>query len=129
MQVADNIYVLKFSRLKMFFIWEYAKQRENQPTAEGVGDNEAEKIPPMSIEQSKLLPCREETHLGLVEYESVTNALTINEGVVKKYTHYSDEDRYKIGRYASHHGASAVARKFSENYPKLKENTIRGFFD
>ena len=42
-----------------------------------------------------------------------------------KYIKYSDEDRYKIGKYGSENGPSAAARKFKNKYSNLKESTVR----
>ena len=43
------------------------------------------------------------------------------------YQKYSEEDRFKIGKYASENGAAAAVRKFKKSYPDIKESTIRGF--
>ena len=43
------------------------------------------------------------------------------------YQKYSEEDRFKIGKYASENGAAAAIRKFKKSYPDIKESTIRGF--
>ena len=115
----------------MSFVREHAKQREKQLVMAEVCDNEPEEIPPTptdSREHLEQIPAREETPSGLIEYESVTNALTNNRKKdEKKYTHYTNKDRYKIGRYASQHGSRQAARKFSEKYTKLNESTVRGF--
>ena len=36
---------------------------------------------------------------------------------------YSDEERYKIGKYTSERGPAAAVRKFKSKFPKLNEST------
>ena len=43
------------------------------------------------------------------------------------YAHYSNEDRAKIGKYASENGNERANKKFRERYPSLTESTIRNF--
>ena len=43
------------------------------------------------------------------------------------YKKYTDEDRYKIGKYASENGSAATVRKFKSDFPKLNESTVRDF--
>ena len=43
------------------------------------------------------------------------------------YQNYSEEDRFKIGKYASENGATAANKKFKNSYPDMKESTVRGF--
>ena len=45
-------------------------------------------------------------------------------GNSKKYT---EEDRYKIGKYANENGSAATVRKFKSAFPKLNECTVRDF--
>jgi hypothetical protein len=40
---------------------------------------------------------------------------------------YSDEDRARIGRYASVNGYESARKHFLGEYPKLAESTIRNF--
>lgn len=43
------------------------------------------------------------------------------------YTHYSDEDRARIGKYASDNGNERARRKFKDKYCDLTESTVRNF--
>ena len=36
---------------------------------------------------------------------------------------YSDEERYKIGKYTSERGPAAAVRKFKSKFSKLNEST------
>ena len=38
-----------------------------------------------------------------------------------------DEDRYKIGKYASENGSAATVKKFKSDFSKLDENTVHDF--
>ena len=40
-----------------------------------------------------------------------------------KYKIYSDEERYKIGKYTSGHGPTSAVRKFKSKLQKLNEST------
>ena len=43
------------------------------------------------------------------------------------YKKYTDEDRYKIGNYASENGSAATVRNFKSDFPQLNESTVRDF--
>ena len=45
----------------------------------------------------------------------------------KPQSMYTDEDRYKIAKYASVHGPNKVARHFQSEYATIRELTVRGF--
>ena len=47
--------------------------------------------------------------------------------LINEHTQGSDEDRYKIGKYAIENGSAAAVRKFKSNFPKLNESTVRDF--
>lgn len=44
-----------------------------------------------------------------------------------KYAIYTDEDRAKIGKYASEHGNERARKRFIKVFPKLHESTVRNF--
>lgn len=44
-----------------------------------------------------------------------------------KYTKWSDEQRYEVGKYTSLYGPAAAVRKFKQRFPSLNENTARTF--
>ena len=46
----------------------------------------------------------------------------------KPQSKYTDEDRYKISRYAKDHGPNQVARCFQSKHPNIRESTVRSFF-
>lgn len=43
------------------------------------------------------------------------------------YVIYTDEDRARLGRYASVNGNERARKHFLSEYPKLSESTIRNF--
>ena len=124
----------------MSFIREYAKKKTASSVSE-VSNNESEtevEIPEQIQEilpipndhlnkTSEQLPTQEEVSLGQVEYQSVKSALSKKSVIKSKYVQYSDQDRYKIARYASDHGSRSAARNFQTRYPNLNESTVRGF--
>ena len=43
------------------------------------------------------------------------------------YKKYTDDDRYKTGKYATENGSAATVRKFKSDFPELNESTVRDF--
>lgn len=43
------------------------------------------------------------------------------------YKRYTPGDRAKIGRFASENGVMAAVRKFSQEYERINESTVRNF--
>ena len=43
------------------------------------------------------------------------------------YHEWKEDERYKIGKYASIHGPAAAVRKYKQQFPILNESTVRGF--
>ena len=65
---------------------------------------------------------------GLAELES----LAIHDDLVvrkkkKPQTMYTAEDRYKIAKYASVHGANKAAIHFQSEHATIRKLTVRGF--
>ena len=58
---------------------------------------------------------------------ALINEHTQGSNVLRNYKKYTDEDRYKIGKYASENGSTATVRKFKSDFPKLKESTVCDF--
>ena len=58
---------------------------------------------------------------------ALINEHTQGSNVLRNYRKYTDEDRYKIGKYASENGSTATVRKFKSDFPKLKESTVCDF--
>ena len=50
-----------------------------------------------------------------------------NSGKRKRYASYTDEDRAKIGKYASENGTTAALKRFRQDIPDLGESTVRSF--
>ena len=82
------------------------------------------------------LPQASECGLGVEEHSTVTafvSQLANPEPEAKKrktkgnYTHYSDEDRAKIGKYATENGNERARKRFLTKFPHLTESTVRSF--
>ena len=86
------------------------------------------------------LPRQDETGLNNEEYENVSAAVTDiadptptqASGKQKRksrgtYTVYTEEQRARIGRYASMHGNEKARKKFLSDLPNLTESSIRNF--
>ena len=64
-----------------------------------------------------------ERWLGSVDEHAITtfvDQVSISHGKCKMY---SDEERYKIGKYTSERGPAAAVRKFKSKFSKLNEST------
>ena len=86
-------------------------------------------------------PSQESTSLDNVEYHAVessvaslfnphsTDGSSVTSAARKrgKYQLYSAETRAKIGKYASENGNSKAMNHFKEEFPTLKESTVRTF--
>lgn len=82
------------------------------------------------------LPSRDESGLGIVEYEQVTQEVSdlADPQLTKEkrhrrgtYTKYSNKQRADIGKYALENGNERAIRHFSAQFPNLKESTVRNF--
>ena len=58
---------------------------------------------------------------------SLISEHTQGSNVRGNYKKYTEEDRYKIGKYASENGSAATVWKFKSAFPKLNECTVRDF--
>ena len=69
-----------------------------------------------------------EHSLGVVDHEVANKATedSLNEKRFK-YKKYSDNERFKIAKYAILHGSRRAARKFQNQFPLLNESTVRTF--
>ena len=71
---------------------------------------------------------RRDSNLGELDFQVVQDEIAQKKSKRKiSYQKYSEEDRFKIGKYANENGATAVVRKFKDSYPDMKESTVRGF--
>ena len=43
------------------------------------------------------------------------------------HSKYTDEDRYKIGKYVSENNSAATVQKFKSDFPRLNESTVCDF--
>ena len=77
-----------------------------------------------------------EMDLSMEEHTSVLSAVAVladpcNPSPKRKkrgkYTIYTDQDRAKIGKYASEHGNDRARKKFLKDFPNLHESTVRNF--
>ena len=58
---------------------------------------------------------------------ALINEHTLGSNVRGNYKKYADEDRYKIGKYASENGSAATVRKFKSGFSKLDESNVHDF--
>ena len=72
---------------------------------------------------------RQDTGLGAVDFGVLHSANndTISTSKRSKYIKWSDEDRYKIRKYASVNGPAAAVRKFKQQFPSINEITAHTF--
>ena len=81
------------------------------------------------LSDSECIPTQEETSLGVVKYNSVTESLSKISTKRGRYKTYSDDDRYEIGLYAALHGPMSAVKKYKKKHPQLGESTVRTFRD
>ena len=85
--------------------------------------------------QRQSLPRSEETGLGEVLTKEANTAVERvleedrngAEGRKRKYTHFTPEQRAKIGKYAAEYGNTASVRHFSKEFSTLGESTVKLF--
>ena len=71
---------------------------------------------------------RRDSNLEELHFQVVQDEIAQKKSKRKtSYQKYSEEDRFKIGKYASENGATATVRKFKNLYPDMKESTVQGF--
>ena len=71
---------------------------------------------------------RRDSNLGELDFQVVQDEIAQKKSKRKtSHQKYSEEDRFKIGKYASENGATAAVRKFKNSYPDMKESTVREF--
>ena len=69
-----------------------------------------------------------DSSLGELDFQVVQDEIAQKKSKRKtSYQKYSEEDRFKIGKYASENGATAAVRKFKNLHPDMKESTVPGF--
>ena len=67
--------------------------------------------------------------VGMVDQEVIEAQVAKDLSIKKRssYIHWSDSNRYKVGKYASQNEIAAAVRHFKTQFPKLNESTARGF--
>ena len=73
---------------------------------------------------------QKESGLGMVDYRAVTEAVKSSSKKSNRkesYTHWSNKERFTIGKYAAENGDAATARKFSSKEKTLNDSTVRRF--
>ena len=74
---------------------------------------------------------QKQSGLGMIDYLAVTEAVTscTKKSNKKKetYTHWSNKERFVIGKYAVENGHAATVRKFASKEKPLNESTVRRF--
>ena len=73
---------------------------------------------------------QKESGLGMVDYRAVTEAVKSSSKKSNRkesYTHWSNKERFIIGKYAAENGHAATARKFMSKEKPLNESTVRRF--
>ena len=66
----------------------------------------------------------------MVDYLAVTEAVaTSSKAKARKttYNHWSNKDRFTIGKYSAENGHAAIVRKFSSKEKLLNKSTVRRF--
>ena len=73
---------------------------------------------------------QKESGLGMVDYLAVTEAIaTSSKTKTRKttYNHWSNKDRFTIGKYSAENGHPANVRKFFSKEKPLNESRVRRF--
>lgn len=81
-------------------------------------------------QQQKLitsLPPQPVSGLGVLDYEAAVQNISKMSEKRGKYKLYSEDDRFKIGKYASENGNSKAIIHFKNKFAGLKESTVRTF--
>ena len=68
-------------------------------------------------------------NLGVIDVDSIEKDIERSKAKKKRanYIKWTDNDRYRIGKYASQNGIAAAVRHFKNDFPDLNESTARGF--
>ena len=73
---------------------------------------------------------QKESGLGMIDYHAVTEVVTTCSKKSKgkeSYIHWSDKERFSIGKYPAKNGHAATVRKFTNKERPLNESTVRRF--
>ena len=73
------------------------------------------------------LPSASESGLAEVHNSAIYVGVGAKAKKRKPQSKCTDEDRYKITKYAKDHGPNQAARYFQTKYPTIRESTVRSF--
>ena len=73
------------------------------------------------------LPSDSESGLGKVDNSAICVGVGAKAKKRKPQSKYTDEDHYKIAKYAKDHGPNQAARYFQSKYPTIRESTVKRF--
>lgn len=65
--------------------------------------------------------------LGAVDNLAIENTIGQDRGTRGKYRKYTNEDKFKIGKFAIKNGAAACVRRFKTDFSKLNDSTVQYF--
>ena len=65
--------------------------------------------------------------LGKIDRDAIDREIQTSTSKRKPYTKYSEDERFKIGKYASENWPIAAVRKFEKQFPNINESTARTF--
>ena len=65
--------------------------------------------------------------LGAVDNLAIENTIGQDRGTRGKYRKYTNEDKFKIGKFAIKNGAAACVRRFKTDFSKLNGSTVQYF--
>lgn len=73
---------------------------------------------------------QQDTGLGILDHIAATQAATSASNTSnrkKNYVHWTEKERFQIGKYAAENGHAATVRKFNKKEKPLNESTVRRF--
>ena len=65
--------------------------------------------------------------LGAVDNLAIENTIGQDRRTPGKYRKYTNEDKFKIGKFAIKNGAAACVRRFKIDFSKLNDSTVQYF--
>ena len=68
-----------------------------------------------------------ESGLGEVDNSTICVGVDAKAKKRKPQSQYTDEDRFKIAKYAKDHGPNQAERCFQSKYQTIRESTVRNF--
>ena len=87
-------------------------------------------LAPTSSSAQEFPEFQKKSGLGMVDYRAVTETVKSSSKKSNRkesYTHWSNKERFTIGKYAAENGHAATARKVLSKEKPLNEITVRRF--